>query len=102
MPEYKIRAVVFKEGKHWVAQCLEYRYAIQTRRLEDMPQELRKCLYWQIRLSREMGFEPFTGFDPAPKRYWEMYERARPWPDSDELPAKIVEPAAELELRVAA
>jgi hypothetical protein len=98
MPEYRIRAVIFKEGEHWVAQCLEYRYAIQTRKIEDMPRVLRDCLTAQILISRERGIEPFYGYEPAPRRYWEMYERATPMPEQTEAP----ESAPEVEMRVAA
>jgi hypothetical protein len=98
MPEYRMRAVVFKEGDWWVAQCLEYRYAIQARRLEDMPGELKRCLTAQILISRELGIEPFYGYEPAPRRYWEMYERAEPLSESAEAP----EASPEVELRVAA
>lgn len=98
MPTYRIRAVVFKEGEHWVAQCLEYRYAIQTRRLEDMPRVLRECLTAMILISRELGVEPFHGYEPAPRRYWEMYERAEPLPETADAP----ESAPEVEMRIAA
>ena len=98
MPEHRIRAVVFKEGEHWVAQCLEYRYAIQTRKIEDMPRVLRECLTAQILVSRELGIEPFNGFGPAPRRFWEMYERAEPFPESTQAP----ESSPEVEMRVAA
>lgn len=101
MPTYRIRAVVFREGEHWVAQCLEYRYAIQTRKLEDMPRVLMQCLTAQIVTSRQLGIEPFHGFETAPRRYWEMYERATPLPGSVDAPEseRTVEM---LEMRVAA
>lgn len=98
MRTYRIRAVVFKEGEHWVAQCLEYRYAIQTRRLEDMPYELTRCLTWMIRLALAAGDEPFFGYTPAPRRYWEMFERATPLSQTSDAPDS--EP--DVELRVAA
>jgi hypothetical protein len=77
MIEYKIRAVIFQEGPRWVAQCLEYGLATQAARLEDLPHELMRLLAVQIAASLECGVEPFFGFSPAPRRYWEMYENAR-------------------------
>ncbi|MEP7009491.1 MAG: hypothetical protein ABJC13_04135 [Acidobacteriota bacterium] len=71
-----IRAVAFRSGDWWVAQCLEYRIATQSRRLEDLPYELDRLLKVQIAASLEMGIEPFYGFSPAPRKYWEMYEKA--------------------------
>jgi hypothetical protein len=77
MPVQKIRAVAFREGEWWVAQCLEYDLATQARRLEDLPQELRRLLAVQVAASLECGVEPFYGFSPAPRRFWEMYERSK-------------------------
>ncbi len=77
MPEYRIRAVAFRRGDWWIAQCLEYRLATQTKTLEDLPHELERLLSVQIKSSLDRGVEPFAGFSPAPRRYWQMYERAR-------------------------
>jgi hypothetical protein len=73
----KVSAVLFREGEWWVAQCLEYDIATQARRLEDLPQELHRLLTNQILASLEAGIEPFQGFSRAPRRFWEMYERAK-------------------------
>ena len=79
MPEHRIRAVIFRQGENWIAKCLEYGYVLQTRsRLEDVPGELKRALIRQIQVSLDLGIEPFTGFKPASRRYWEMYERASP------------------------
>jgi hypothetical protein len=71
-----IQAVVFQEGDWWIIQLLEYDLATQVRRLEDVPGEFRRLLLAQILANAECGVEPFHGFAKAPKRYWEMYERA--------------------------
>jgi hypothetical protein len=73
----RIRAVVFRAGEWWVAQCLEYDLATQARRLEDLPRELRRLLNVQILASLESGIEPFEGFSKAPTRFWKMYENAK-------------------------
>lgn len=71
-----IQAVVFQEGEWWIIQLLEYDLATQVRCLEDVPGEFRRLLLAQILANAECGVEPFHGFSKAPKRYWEMYERA--------------------------
>lgn len=71
-----IHAVAFQSGDWWVAQCLEYRIATQARRLEELPYELDRLLKVQVAASLEMGIEPFQGFAPAPRKYWEMYEKS--------------------------
>jgi hypothetical protein len=77
MPEYTIRAVAFHRDGWWIGQCLEVALATQTRALEELPHELERLLTVQIQASLARGVEPFTGLEPAPKRFWEMYERAR-------------------------
>lgn len=78
MIEVSVRAVVFKEGDWWVIQVLEYDLASQVRRLEDVPSHLRYLLLGQMAANAAIGTESFHGFSRAPRRYWEMYERARP------------------------
>jgi hypothetical protein len=71
------RAVVYKEREWWIIQLLEYDLATQVRRLEEVPGELGRLVLGQIQVNTEHGVEPFHGFSKAPRRYWEMYERAR-------------------------
>ncbi|HEX6865528.1 MAG TPA: hypothetical protein VF414_22060 [Thermoanaerobaculia bacterium] len=77
MPEYRMRAVVFKEGDWWVAQCLEYDFAAVSKDLEELPGELQWAVTAQITISLERGIQPFHGYSPAPRRFWEMFERAQ-------------------------
>src|SRR6185295_18082618 len=77
MNEPRIRAVVFREGDWWIIQLLEYDLATQVRRLEDVPSEFRRLILGQMEANAALGVEPFYGFSRAPKRFWEMYERAR-------------------------
>ena len=72
-----IRAVVFQRGEWWIAQCLEFGLATQARNLADLPQELERLLKVQVEASLERGIKPFEGVPPAPKRYWEMFDRSQ-------------------------
>jgi hypothetical protein len=74
-----IRAVVFREGDWWIVQGLDYDFATATRRLEDIPGEIRRWLTVLFAASREIGVEPFHGYSTAPRRFWRMYEEAEPW-----------------------
>ncbi len=71
-----IRAIAFQRGDWWIAQCLEYSIATQARSLEKLLPEFDRLIKVQIAASLEMGIEPFFGFSPAPRKYWEMYEKA--------------------------
>jgi hypothetical protein len=77
MDEPRIRAVVFREGDWWIIQLLEYDLATQVKRLEDVPSVFRRLILGQMEANAVLGVEPFHGFSRAPKRFWEMYERAR-------------------------
>lgn len=105
MPEYRIRAVILQQAGWWVAQCLEYNYVALAKTLEDLPAELERALTAQILISLEHGVEPFHGFKPAPRRYWEMYERAETQVEVErtlELPAGLLRARPTIEARLAA
>jgi len=76
-PLRSVHAVVFQEGDWWIGQCLEVDLASQTRRLEDLPGELERLLAVQLAASAEAGIAPFEGLAPAPRRFWDLYERAK-------------------------
>jgi hypothetical protein len=69
-----IRAVAFRSGDYWMAQCLEHDLAALAVRLEELPSELSRVLTLHVEASRQNGVEPFKGFPPAPRRFWKMYE----------------------------
>jgi hypothetical protein len=72
-----IRAIAFKSGDFWVAQCLEHDLAALTVRLNELPNELSRVLALHIEASRQNGIEPFAGFPEAPQRFWQMFEASR-------------------------
>jgi len=102
-PFRSVHAVVFQEDGWWIGQCLEIDLATQARRLEDLPGELERLLAVQLAASAEAGIAPFAGLMPAPRRFWDMYERAK----SRLEPVATTAPSAEstaplVEARVAA
>ncbi len=85
MIEPRIRAVVYKDGPWWIIQGLDYDFVTLARRLEDVPASLQQFFSILFAASQQLGVEPFYGYSPAPRRYWEMYERAEPW--AEDLPS---------------
>lgn len=71
-----IRAVLFREGEWWVAQCLEFDLATQARTLKDLHYELEKLLIGQLVAGEASGREPFKGLPKAPAKYWDLWEEA--------------------------
>jgi hypothetical protein len=70
-----IRAVLFEEDEWWSAQCLDYDVAAQAKTLLELHDELVRVLIVQVAASAQLGREPFEGINPAPQRFWELYER---------------------------
>ena len=79
MDQLRIRTVVFKDGDWWIIQGLEYDFATATRRLEDVPGEIRRWLTVLFAASQALGVQPFQGYPSAPRRFWKMFEQAEPW-----------------------
>jgi hypothetical protein len=102
MTEPRIRAVVFREGDWWIIQLLEYDLATQVRRLEDVPDTFRRLLVGQLEANASLGVEPFHGFTKAPRRFWEMYEKARTLVAPTSLAGKENEIRPQFEARLAA
>lgn len=104
MGEKTIRTVVFRSGEWWIIQGLEHDFATCTKRLEEVPGELRRWLLVLFAASQKYGIQPFTGYSPAPRKFWKMYETATPWPEPIpvvELPESLG-PGPAVETRLAA
>lgn len=74
-----IRIVVLWDEKWWIIQGLDYDFVTVARSLEDVPVEIQRFFAVLFAASQKLGVEPFHGYSPAPRRFWEMYERAQPW-----------------------
>lgn len=101
MLESTIRAVVFQEGKWWIIQGLEYDFVALARQQEDAPHELQRWLVALAHASRHHGIKMFNGYEPAPRKYWRLFDQARSWEPvpSFEFPAELsFNPTIELRL----
>jgi hypothetical protein len=88
-----IHAVAFPHRGHWVAQCLEYDIATQAETLDELLGEIQYLLAAHVLVAERENLEPFAELSKAPKRFWEMYERAHPSPrrqdDNPRRPTRI-------------
>ncbi len=75
--EHLIHAVAFQHGAHWVAQCLEYDIATQAATPDELIYELERIVSAHFVMAAEENAEPFVAIPKAPRRFWEMYRRAR-------------------------
>ena len=75
MKDLKIDAIAFRSSGWWVAQCLQYDIATQTKVFEDIPYELAKMLVGHMLIAKAHNLEPFEHLPPAPRKYWELFSR---------------------------
>lgn len=83
---FQIRAVMFKEGEWFSAQCLDFDIATQAHSLTDLRYELERVLVGHLAVARELGRAPFQGLNRAPQRFWDMFEKAELTITTDDRP----------------
>ena len=73
--KYIIRAVVFRSGDHYVAQCLEHDIATQAKTIKALMYEVERILVAHVMMSTGKD-HLFDDIPSAPRRFWELYEEA--------------------------
>jgi hypothetical protein len=71
-----IRAVVFSEGDHLVAQCLEYDFAVQGKGIRELRKNFAFAFASHVVFAVEHKCKPFEGVQHAPDKFWKMFEAA--------------------------
>lgn len=74
--ECEIRAVVFKEGDFYVAQCIEYDIATQALELDQVLSRLELTLEAEFEACVQSGKEPKDCISPAPNYYHGLWEKS--------------------------
>ena len=77
MTQVSVRVVVFQEGDWVCAQCLEHDIAAQGKTLDDCLYELERLIVGHIAISIDNGLDPLRDLKPAPRRFWEWFERSK-------------------------
>ena len=68
--------VVFQEGEHWIAQCLQYDICVQSKSIVNLKHRIARTMIGNMVVAMTKGEKPFAHFQPAPTRYWKMYDQA--------------------------
>lgn len=74
--EFRVSVVIYPEGDVWIAQCLEYDIVSQGRTIQDVQDRLIRNVAATLYVYAENGKDTFENIRPAPKKFWEMFERA--------------------------
>jgi len=72
-----IRALVFQEEDWLCVRCLEYNLATQARTLPQLYKNLNRLILGHIAVRVHHNQRPFLSLSPAPRKYWDMFERSK-------------------------
>ncbi len=78
--ENQINAVAFREGGDgglWVIQGIEYDIVAHTSDVEAIPEAFMRAVAENTRITNHLGRKPLEGIGPAPRRFLEMFNRAK-------------------------
>lgn len=67
------RVIVFEEGGHLVAQCLEYDICVHAKDEASLKQRFVARFGFERNLSIERNGAPFAGIPKAPQEYYDMW-----------------------------
>ncbi len=105
-----LRVVFLQEGDLWIAQCLEHDIAAQSRSFKKLPMAFMRVLISHVLVRTINKQKPFEEMLPAPKEYWDMFQKGEqtdaepenisPIYPTDGIPFSIVPPR--LEARISA
>lgn len=74
--EKHLRAVIFRDGGAWAAQCLEHDIGAQAPDLDTLQLRLSVAIEIELHESLERHGEPFGGIAPAPDHYHRMWDES--------------------------
>ena len=75
---FNLSVLLLKEGKSWVAQCLEFDITAQGKTPKDAKKTFENTLLGQFILDVEQGKKPLEGIPQTPKIYFDLIERVKP------------------------
>ena len=70
----QLRVVAFRDGDIWVGQCLEHDISAQAADLKELQILLDLTIQADLQESMERHGKPFAGLDPAPQRFFRMWD----------------------------
>lgn len=76
---HTIRVVIFQEEDTWGAQCLEYDIGTHAQTINYLKLRLMQLVGIEATISKERNGAPFAGIDPAPRFFFDMWDRAEPF-----------------------
>ena len=76
MNKRRLSFLIFPEGKHWVAQCIEHNIAAQARSRQDIIPEIRRTLWGAVAIRSHKELPGIESLQAAPDRYRRAFDAA--------------------------
>ena len=74
-----LRVLLFQDlPGRWSARSLEHDFAVEGRSFDDVLDRILQLIFAHIDFDRRHGRAPLSAFAPAPARFWDAFQRARP------------------------
>ena len=74
--EIRLRVLLFQENGMWIAQCLDYDFAVQGLSTRIALDAFERLIVGQITLDIENQLEPLQDIAQAPREYFDQFEKA--------------------------
>jgi hypothetical protein len=71
----RFRVIILKEANNWVAQCLEYDIAAQSKTVDGVRIAFEKTVVGQACVDMSANKNPLADIAPAPDFYHEMFKK---------------------------
>ncbi|MEA3030282.1 MAG: hypothetical protein QOG13_1607 [Sphingomonadales bacterium] len=84
-----IRAIAFREGEAWVAQCIDHDISSQGKTFPDAMRRLTAAVNAECEYTLEKHGEEFAGIDPAPEKFEQMFIDAEQSLQADNMEWRI-------------
>ena len=77
-PFCNMRVLLKKEGKSWVAICLDYVIAVQAKTIDEAKSSLIRIMVLNMVTSINEGEPPLSNKTPAPEDLRKLWDKAKP------------------------
>ena len=72
----ELSVVAFEQDGLWTAQALEHDIAAFADSLPKVAKKFERTVLANLTMNRELGRSGLDGIPPAPREFWDMYERS--------------------------
>jgi hypothetical protein len=101
---FRVSVVLYPEEGSWIAQGVQFDITARGRTPTEASERFNDKFGAELVISMEVGEEPLAGIGPAPKEFWEMYERAKMHASIDDAQIRLSDgatPHVHQEIRIA-